>query len=657
MCGICGVVGGDAAREAERVRAMNDAIAHRGPDDEGIVVDGPAVLGNRRLAILDLSPAGHQPLGDGERGAWITYNGEIYNHAELRRELEASGHRFDGTSDTEVVLALYLRDGPAMLTRLRGMFAFAIWDRRRQRLFAARDHFGQKPLFYAVLGQRLAFASEIKALLTHPDVRREPESAAIDYYLTLRMIPPPLTMFRGIRKLAPGEWLEWSAESGVRTGTYWTPRIAPGTPRSDEEWIEQLRGALVDSVEAHRTSDVPIGAFLSGGLDSSVVVALLSRHGELRIPTFCIGSDSPAFDERPYARVMASHCHTDHHERAVSAKLLTRLPRLVHSLDEPSDPIAACFEAAAQLASEHVKVALGGDGGDEMFGGFDRYAAFEVATWYASLPRWLREEAIRPLIRRRRETFGYKTVSQRARWLDDVASERGGRLYARMSSHFRFGPERKTVLYGEVLSEALSGADALAAVADPFERSRGATPLDRMLYADLVTRLPEHTLMLADRLAMARSLEVRSPLLDVELAGVCLAMPARLRVRRGRTKVGLRRVAAGWIPPALLRRGKQGFMFPVADWLDARTLEGVSAHLLGGPLVRERWIRAEAVTALAREHAGRRVDHHVRLWQLMSLDSWHRQYLGGESHEAQTERLTYGLARVPAGAATIPSSE
>jgi asparagine synthase (glutamine-hydrolysing) len=657
MCGICGVVGGDAASEAERVRAMNAAIAHRGPDDEGIVVDGPAVLGNRRLAILDLSPAGHQPLGDEARGAWITYNGEIYNHATLRQELEESGHRFAGTSDTEVVLALYLRDGPALLSRLRGMFAFAIWDRRRQRLFAARDHFGQKPLFYAELGERLVFASEIKALLAHPDVPHEPEPAAIDYYLTLRMIPPPLTMFRGIRKLAPGEWLEWSAEAGVRTGSYWTPAVAPGAPRSDDEWIDQLRVALIDSVEAHRTSDVPIGAFLSGGLDSSVVVALLSRQGALRIPTFCIGSDSPAFDERPYARVMAAHCNTAHHERAASAKLLARLPRLVHSLDEPSDPIAACFEAAAQLASEHVKVVLGGDGGDEMFGGFDRYAAFEVASWYAALPRWLREDAIRPLIRLRGETFGYKTLSQRARWLDDVASERGGRLYARMSSHFRFGPERKILLYGDALGNALSGADALAAVADPFDRSAGATPLDRMLYADLVTRLPEHTLMLADRLAMARGLEVRSPLLDVRLAEVCLAMPARLRVRRGRTKVGLRRASADWIPPALLRRGKQGFMFPVADWLDARTLEGVSAHLLGGPLVRERWIRAEAVTALVREHAGRRVDHHVRLWQLMSLDSWHRRYLGGETHEAQTERLTHGLTRTPAGTPTIPSSE
>jgi len=645
MCGICGVVGGDVARDVAWVRAMNDAIAHRGPDDQGIVVDAPAVLGNRRLAILDLSPNAHQPMGDATRGAWITYNGEIYNHAELRHELEASGHRFGSRSDTEVILALYLRDGPAMLSRLRGMFAFAIWDKRRERLFAARDHFGQKPFFYATPGGRLLFASEIKALLQHPEVTRQAEPAAIDYYLSLRMIPPPLTMFQGIRKLPAGHWLEWSAAEGVRTGSYWTPSLQQGPPRADDEWIDLLRTALIDSVEAHRTSDVPIGAFLSGGLDSSVVVALLSRHGQERIPTFCIGSESPTFDERPIARVMAAHSGTDHHERGVSAKLLTSLPRLVHELDEPSDPIAACFEAAAQLASEHVKVALGGDGGDEMFGGFDRYAAFDAASRYASLPRWLREDVIRPLIRRWPETFGYKTLSQRARWLDDVASDRGGRLYARMTSHFRFSPERKATLYGPALRDALAGTDALAAVALPFEQAMASSSLDRMLYADLVTRLPEHTLMLADRLAMARGLEVRSPLLDVRLAEVCLALPARLRVRGGRTKVALRRAAEGWIPAHLLQRGKQGFMFPVADWLDGTTLRGIASHLTEGPLISDGWILADAVNDLAGEHAARRADHHVRLWQLMSLDSWHRRFLGDETHEEQTERLTRGLGR------------
>jgi asparagine synthase (glutamine-hydrolysing) len=648
MCGICGVAGGDPRREAPWVAAMCDRLAHRGPDDHGVVVDGPVVLGNRRLAIIDLSSAGHQPLGSETRGGWIAYNGEIYNHAELRRELEREGQRFAGASDTEVLLALYLRDGVECLARLRGMFAFAIWDRRRQVLFAARDHFGQKPFYYTERDGRLIFASEIKALLTHPDVSIEPEPAAIDYYLSLRLVPPPLTMFSGIRKLAPGHWLEWTPAGGVRTGSYWSPAFVPDESRSDDDWNAALRSALVDAVEAHTVSDVPFGAFLSGGLDSSVVVALLSRHGERRIPTFCIGSDSPAFDERPMARVMAEQCRTTHHERVVSPRLLARVPILVETLDEPSDPIAACFEAAAQLASEHVRVALGGDGGDEMFGGFDRYAAFAAADRYAALPRWLREDMIGPAIRLLRGADGYKTLTQRAQWLDDVSRERGGRLYARMSSHFRFGPERKRELYAEELASQLRGADALAAVARPFDQAPGTSALDRMLFADLVTRLPEHTLMLADRLSMARSLEVRSPLLDVRLADLCFAMPSRLRAERGKTKIALRRAARGWVPESLLGRAKQGFMFPVSEWLDAPTLRTVDTWISSGPLVSSGWIRADAVRALAGEHASGRADHHVRLWQLLSLDSWHRRYLGNVPADQQVEALERSLP-VPNG--------
>jgi asparagine synthase (glutamine-hydrolysing) len=643
MCGICGVIGGDVDVEARWVREMNQCLAHRGPDDAGVVVDAPAILANRRLAIIDLSAAGHQPVARDD--AFITYNGEIYNHESLRQELDAGGYRFTGRSDTEVVLALYKRDGDSFLDRLRGMFALAIWDRSRQRLFAARDHFGQKPFYYSVAGERFIFASEIKAILAHPAVAREPEPAAIDYYLSLRMIPPPLTMFRGIHKLGRGQWLEWTA-SGLRTGEYWSPRFGSDHTRPDDEWIERLRSALLDSVNVHRTGDVPIGAFLSGGLDSSVVVAALTQLGEQRLPTFCIGSDSPAFDERPMARIMAERCGTSHHERVVSARLLSSIPDLVQALDEPSDPIAACFDAAARLASEHVKVVLGGDGGDEMFGGFDRYAAYDVAQWYAGLPTWLRRDVIGPLVRRGRGAAGYKTLVHRARWLDDVAVERGGRLYARMSSHFRFGPERKAQLYGPALGNALHDADALEAVAAPFDNASPATTLDRMLAADLATRLPEHTLMLADRLSMARGLEVRSPLLDTRLAEICFAMPAHLRASRGRTKVALRRAAADWIPDVLLRRSKQGFMFPVAEWLDGPALQVVRDHLLHGPLVRDAWIRGDAVESLVTEHAARRDDHHVRLWQLMSLDAWHRSFLSDVPAREQTERLERLLAPV-----------
>jgi asparagine synthase (glutamine-hydrolysing) len=627
MCGICGVAGGTVERERPQVLAMTHSLAHRGPDDSGIKALDGVVLGNRRLAILDLSSSGHQPLGSS--GAWITYNGEVYNYRELRSVLERDGHVFRSGTDTEVVLALYEREGPAFVERLRGMFAFAIWDQRRRRLFAARDHFGQKPFYYTVVGQRLLFASEIKSLLAHADVSVEPEPAAVDYYLSLRVIPPPLTMFRGIHKLPAGHWLDWSREEGVRTGRYWTPRFDAEPARSDADWIDELRARLEDSVDAHRVSDVPVGAFLSGGLDSSVVTALLGRRADEPVQTFCIGSEEPSFDERPHAAVMAAHCGTRHHEVAVSATLLDRVPGLVRALDEPSDPIAACFDEAARLAAGHVKVVLGGDGGDEIFAGFDRYAAFRVANRYAALPRWVREDVIGRAVGRIPEGYAYKSFGQRARWLDSVSRERGGRLYARMTSHFRFGPERKAGLYGPALAADLAGVDALAAIATPFETAPATSSLNRMIHADLMTRLPEHTLMLADRLAMRHSLEVRSPLLDVRLAELCLAMPERLRVRRGVTKVALREAARPWLPDELLRRRKQGFMFPVAYWLRGEALASVHSQLVRGPLVRDGWIQPEAIRTLAAEHADRSADHHVRLWQLASLDAWHRLYVGG----------------------------
>jgi asparagine synthase (glutamine-hydrolysing) len=634
MCGICGVAGGLADGERPRVAAMTASLSHRGPDDAGVHATDDVVLGNRRLAILDLSPDGHQPFGSEDGEAWITYNGEIYNHRELRAELESAGFRFRSRTDTEVVLALYLRDGPECVHRLRGMFAFAIWDTRRRVLFAARDHFGQKPFYYAEAGGRLLFASEIKALLAHGDVSADPEPAAIDHYLALRVIPPPLTMFRGIHKLAAGHRLQWSRAEGVRVERYWQPSFdmrGAAAPDGEAGWIEGLRRHIIRAVDAHRVSDVPIGAFLSGGLDSSVIVAALRECGAEGLQTFCIGSDHPSFDERPHARLMARHAGTLHRDAVVAPELESRIGWLVAALDEPSDPIAACFDEAARLAARHVKVVLGGDGGDEVFAGFDRYAAFGIASRYAALPRWLREGLVRPVLHALPETFAYKSVTQRARWLDSVAVERGGRLYARMNSHFRFRPELRARLYGPAMHDAVARLDPLAAVADPFAAAPAAAMLDRMIYADLETRLPEHTLMLADRLAMAHGLEVRSPLLDVELAEYCLAMPASLRVRRGTTKVALRRAAASWLPAPLLRRGKQGFMFPVAYWLDGRTLQDIGARLSAGPLVRDGWIRPDAIASLVEEHARQRADHHVRIWQLASLDAWHRIYLGGES--------------------------
>jgi asparagine synthase (glutamine-hydrolysing) len=628
MCGICGVIGGDVVRERERVRAMADAIAHRGPDDEGFHGDDMACLGNRRLAIIDLDH-GHQPIASEDGSLWITFNGEIYNHAELRSDLETDGMRFRTRTDTEVLVNLVLARGPAALHRLRGMFAFAIWDRRHERLFAARDPFGQKPFFYSVLGDRFLFASEIKSLLAHGDVPSVPEHAAVDYYLAQRFIPPPLTMIRGIRKLPAGHWLEWHSGE-VRVERYWEPEFPQGAARSDADWIEELAVRLDDAVRAHMVSDVPVGGLLSGGIDSSAVVAAMIRQSSERIRTFCVGSDVDGFDERPHARRVARHLGTTHEERSVGHELLRGLPRLVRCMDEPSDPIAACQYEAAALAAPHVKVVLGGDGGDEIFAGFDRYAAFRWVERYAALPAWLRERVFGPALRRVPNPFGYKSVGQRARWLADVAAERGGRGYARMTSHFRFSPEDKAWLYGPALSGMLTAQDTLEALAEPFARAPTADTLHRMLYADMVTRLPEHSLQLTDRMSMAHGLEARSPLLDPELAAFCASMPSHLKIRRGTTKYAMRAAARRWLPDDIVRRPKQGFMFPVAYWLNDATLDDVAAKLRDGALTREGWITGAGVDRLVSEHRGRRADHHVRIWMLLSLEVWHRIYLDGE---------------------------
>jgi asparagine synthase (glutamine-hydrolysing) len=628
MCGICGVIGGVMDRERPRVRAMMDALAHRGPDDADLHADQNAVLGHRRLTIIDLS-AGRQPLGSDDGTCWITFNGEIYNYRELRAELEAAGHRFRTASDTEVLLQLYQRDGEACLARLRGMFAFAIWNSQTETLFAARDRFGQKPFFYAERGGRLLFASEVKGLLAHSDVAAEPEPVAIDYYLGLRFVPPPLTMFRGVQKLPAGHCLTWHrGELTVRP--YWSLHYGHDHRRAEGDWIAELQERLDDAVRSHLVSDVPVGALLSGGLDSSLVTALMARHLGGQVPTFAIGSDQPTFDERPFAQQVAMHCGTHHRERTVTSDQLASIPRLVSCLDEPSDPIAACFYQASALASQYVKVVLGGDGGDELFAGFDRYVGFRWAGWYQALPAPLRR-AVAAAAARLPDSFAYKGPVQKLRWLVNVAEEQGGRRYARMTTFFRFGSAEKQWLYGPELSSLLDSCDAEQAIIRPFESLAGEPVLRQMGFTDIATKLPEHTLMLTDRLSMAHGLETRSPLLDHKLAEFCATMPPRLHARGRVTKYALRKAASGLLPNEIIRRPKQGFMFPVAYWLTDQSLPDIRGRLVRGPAVQNGWIRAEAIDRLCAEHLAHRADHHVRIWMLLNLDAWYRIYMVSEA--------------------------
>lgn len=632
MCGICGVAGGEQERERVAVQRMTSALAHRGPDDTGESAHDGCILGNRRLAIIDVSAAGHQPMCSSDGRFWITFNGEIYNYHELRQELVREGQRFRTQTDTEVLLELYRRLGAGCLERLRGMYAFAVWDRGLRTLFAARDPFGQKPFYYAVAQDRLIFASEIKAILAHGDVTAEPDLAAADHYLSLRFIPAPFTMFSGIRKLPAGHWLQWH-EGSLRVERYWEPEFGSHEIRPKHDWLEGLRERIEAAVADHVVGDVRVGAFLSGGLDSSAVVAAMHRRGEARIATFCVGSDVAHLDERAAARTMADHCGTKHHEVRVSADVLRRIPRLVRQLDEPSDPIALCIDTAAELAASHVKVALGGDGGDEVFAGFDRYAAFQQVARLSRLPARFRRGVIIPLLKRIPESTRYKSLSQKTAWLASVLSEQGGRQYGRMTTHFRFQTEQKLRLYGPVLRAELSGQDPVDVIARAFDAAPADTVLDRMIHADLLTRFPEHTLMLSDRLGMSYGLEIRSPLLDLRLARFCFSMPPSLRIHGRTTKYALRKAISDWIPPELTRRPKQGFMLPIGRWLAGPAMRQVSARLVESRLVREQWIQKDAVELLLREHSAGRADHHVRIWMLLSLDAWYRRYIDGTAFD------------------------
>ena len=649
MCGICGEwnIGGVEGKILER---MNDALVHRGPDDQGAVLLGEAGLAMRRLSIIDLA-RGHQPIANEDNTVWIVFNGEIYNHRELRRDLLRHGHDFKTDSDTEVILHLYEERGERVVDDLRGMFAFAIWDTCRRKLLLARDRFGQKPLFYRFDGRRFVFASEIKAILAGGGPAPDLDLRSLDEYLTLRFIPSPRTLFTNVRKLPPAHLLVLDASHvEPREGTlvsaptlevrrYWRLRYQPKRGGREAEIVEEARERVREAVQSHLISDVPVGAYLSGGMDSSLVVALMSELCDHPVKTFAIGVDDQGFNELPYAKTVAEHCSTDHHEEEVAPDMVQLLPSMVYHLDEPSDPIAACMYHAAALASRHVKVVLTGDGGDEVFAGYDRYFGFRWVNLYAALPEPLRRYLLGPAISALPDSSGYKNVTQKARWVHDLSFHEGGRRYAQATAFFRFGQQGKGGLYTGKVSAQLAGIDPMESVIRGFEEAEARDDLDRMLQADVATRLPEHSLMLSDRMTMARSLEARSPFLDHRLAEFVATLPAEMKMRGKTLKYLLRRVAEPYLPESILKRPKQGFMFPLGDWMKGPLLP-VLQHLLGqSVLVEEEIFRREPIERLVAEHVAHRADHHVRLWMILNVEVWYRMYVRGEPLENLTGLL------------------
>ncbi len=601
------------------LRRMNRSLRHRGPDEEGYHEAPHVALAMCRLRVIDPG-GGSQPMTNEDGGVWLVYNGEVYNFRELRAELVARGHRFRTRSDTEVVVHAYEAFGLDCVRRLRGMFAFALWDARAQRLVLARDRLGIKPLYYWKRGERVAFASELKALLQLPEVPRELEPEALDLYLTYGYVPSPRTAFRGIRKLPPGHVLVRD-RAGLRVERYWDFVPSERPAKSLSAYVDELRERLRSAVRVHLVSDVPVGAFLSGGLDSSTVVALMNREGGHPVRTFSIGFREAQFDELPYAGLVAQRYATEHRELVVEPEAGGRLPELLAHFDEPfGDSSAIPTYLVSELARGHVTVVLTGDGGDEVFCGYEWQRRYELLKPVYRLPAAIRAQA--PQLAR---------LLPRGPWrqrltglLADVSLSPVDGYLRRMTL---FDASRRRELYHEDLYRALDGHDSLEVLRAWLEALPDADFRNRMLYADTHFYCPEDCLAKVDRMTMAWSLEARVPLLDHELVEFMATVPPQWKLRGLTSKYLLRRAVRDLLPPALLRKRKQGFSVPVGPWLRGPLHPWARDLLLDARATGRGWLRADAVRRLLDEHRQGRADHGHRLYALLGLEVWARHYL------------------------------
>ena len=631
MCGIAGRLEFDPACSVDPalIRRMCAAIEHRGPDDEGVWTQGPIGLGHRRLSILDLSSAGHQPMPNVTGTLWITFNGEIYNFLDLRADLERAGVVFRSRTDTEVILHLYEREGVECLKRLRGMFAFAIWDTRAKALFMARDRIGVKPLCYHTDERGITFASEIKAVLQDPGVSHEPDPVAIHHYLTYQSVPAPLCAFRGIQKLPPGHYLLCR---GGRTEVkrYWRlsyePKRSAATRREQRDLEAELLRRFEESVRLRLISDVPLGAFLSGGVDSSAVVAMMSRCATGPVRTFSIGFDDASYDELGYARLVAERLGTRHTELTVRPDALEVLPKLTWHYDEPyADASAIPTYYVSKMAREHVTVVLNGDAGDENFAGYDRHVANQYAHQLRAFAPIVGSRAFRGIVDAM--PAGIMSSSKRFRlhrFLAQLHRTPQARNAAWMS---QFDPEAKQQLYTQAFRHQVGPAEAEELLFEKYRETDARDFIDQTLYADVNTYLPNTLLVKVDIASMANSLEARSPFLDHTFMEFAARLPVDQKIRGGRTKIILRRALRGVIPDAILDRPKMGFSVPIDHWLRNELKDMSHDLLLSQRSLSRGYFRSAFVERMLTEHADGRRKWHTQIWNLMMLESWLREFV------------------------------
>ncbi|MBA2737243.1 MAG: asparagine synthase (glutamine-hydrolyzing) [Pyrinomonadaceae bacterium] len=625
MCGIAGFISKSkdvpVIEREITLDKMCRIITHRGPDEQGTAVEGRAALGMRRLSIIDIK-SGQQPIYNEDGTKLIVFNGEIYNFRELKKELESRGHRFKTNSDTETILHAYEEYGADCLKHLRGMFAFAIWDKSDESLFIARDRVGKKPLFYALTENgNFVFGSELKVLLTHGEISKEIDYSALDAYLTFGYMPEEFCIFKSVSKLEPGHFLIYK-DGEIKTKRYWDFDYSPIVEiKTEVEYIEVLREKLKEAVRIRLISEVPLGAFLSGGVDSSAIVAMMSQILESPVKTFSIGFHEDSFNELKYARIAAKHYNTEHHEFIVTPELVETIDEIVRHFDEPfADPSSLPTFMLSKMARDYVTVVLSGDGGDELFAGYTRYVTDSKRSGLGKLPRSIRRNLLRPLIEvlphgARGKNFLYNaSLDAIDRYIDSI-------------SHF--SSLKKKALYKTNFRKNLNGNFGKSV--DVFREIAGSVSsenqIDKLLYLDSKTYLPSDILTKVDRMTMAASLEARVPLLDHELIEYVQKIPAQLKLKGIATKYIFKKALEGIVPNEILYREKQGFGVPINEWINLQLKDRIHETLLEKRTLERGYFEAKYIKILLDEHLKNRRDHSYSLWILWMLELWHRQFV------------------------------
>jgi asparagine synthase (glutamine-hydrolysing) len=628
MCGIAGQLRFDDRAVDERLlHAMASRLAHRGPDDSGVKACGVAGLAHRRLSIIDLSGAGHQPMSNEDGTVWLTYNGEIYNFAEVRRELEQLGHQFASATDSEIIVHAYEQWGTACLARFNGMFAFALWDARQKRLWLVRDRLGVKPLFYAVGPAGITFGSEVKAVLASAEVDRALDYEALSYYLALNYLPAPFTLFKQVRQLEPGQHLVADATGDIRLTTYWDMLFDNDPPpRSAASWRDELDALMDDAVRIRLVSDVPFGVFLSGGVDSSGVAYWMSKHLDRPAQAFTASFQEDSYSEVRFARAAAKRVGAELHEHLIGADAAHVLPEIVSHSEEPTaDSSMVAVYHLAKFARQHVSMVLSGDGADDILAGYETHQAYYAQQAYRRVPRLLRQGVIRPLVEAL--PASYRKVSAEARLKRFVAAADLDWQSAHASWRMIFPPAERSRLLAPVAGHPGAQADATDLYKRWFARTNARDPLNQMLYVDTRLYLPADMLVKIDRMTMAHGLEAREPYLDYRVVELTARMPPSLKLHQLRSKKHiLKEALRGRVPDEVLFRKKQGFNVPKALWLRAGLREFAADVLSPSRVKATNVLEPSVVAAVVQEHFAGRADRSHEIWSLLVLLLWFDQF-------------------------------